>query len=96
MSGSPRDLEETAIAQIKRLGYAPEEVKHIVLTHFHYDHVGGLPDFPQAKVHIYKDEYEAVTQPQDMYERLPLPGRALVARAGLGDTFFARRPLVRL
>ena len=71
MSGSPRDLEETAISQIKRLGYAPEDVKHIVLTHFHYDHVGGLPDFPQAKVHIYKDEYEAVTQPQDMYERYP-------------------------
>ena len=69
MSGHPRDLEETATRQIEQLGYAQEDVKHIVLTHFHYDHVGGLPDFPQAKVHIFKDEYEAVTKPQDMYER---------------------------
>ncbi len=71
MSGHRRDLEETATRQIERLGYAPQDVKHIVLTHFHYDHVGGLPDFPWAKVHIYHDEYKAVTQPRDMYERYP-------------------------
>ena len=71
MSGFGRGLEETAARQIERLGYAPEEVKHIVLTHFHFDHAGGLPDFPRAKVHVYKGEYEAVTQPQDMYERYP-------------------------
>ena len=69
VGGMPRDLEETALAQVKRLGYAPEDVTHIVLTHFHYDHVGGLPDFPWASVHIYEDEYEGVTQPQDVYER---------------------------
>jgi len=69
--GSPRDLEETAARQVERLGYAPEDVRHIVLTHFHYDHAGGLPDFPQAKVHIFKDEYQAVTEPQDVYERYP-------------------------
>ncbi|MBN1285917.1 MAG: MBL fold metallo-hydrolase [Anaerolineae bacterium] len=66
----PRDIQETAAAQVVRLGYAPEDVRHIVLTHFHFDHAGGLPDFPQAKVHIYRREYEAVMQPQDFYERL--------------------------
>jgi glyoxylase-like metal-dependent hydrolase (beta-lactamase superfamily II) len=71
LGGSPRDLEETAAKQVERLGYVPEDVRHIVLTHFHYDHVGGLPDFPRAKVHIFKDEYEAVMKPQGMYEQYP-------------------------
>jgi glyoxylase-like metal-dependent hydrolase (beta-lactamase superfamily II) len=71
MSGHPRDLRETAIKQVERLGYAAEDVRHIALTHFHFDHAGGLPDFPQAKVYIYREEYEAVTQPRDMYERFP-------------------------
>jgi glyoxylase-like metal-dependent hydrolase (beta-lactamase superfamily II) len=69
MSGIPRDPVETASAQVKRLGYDPEEVRHIAITHFHYDHVGGLPDFPRAQVHIYRDEYQGVTQPRDLYER---------------------------
>ena len=71
LGGHPRDLEETAARQVERLGYGPEDVRHIVLTHFHYDHAGGLPDFPRAKVHIFRDEYEAVTKPQDVYERYP-------------------------
>jgi glyoxylase-like metal-dependent hydrolase (beta-lactamase superfamily II) len=69
MSGTHCDLEETAAKQVERLGYAPDDVRHIALTHFHFDHAGGLPDFPQAKVHIYREEYEAVTRPRDMYER---------------------------
>jgi len=71
LGGHPRDLEETAARQVERLGYGLEDVRHVVLTHFHYDHAGGLPDFPRAKVHIFRDEYEAVTKPQDMYERYP-------------------------
>jgi glyoxylase-like metal-dependent hydrolase (beta-lactamase superfamily II) len=71
LAGHPRDLEETVVRRVGRLGYVPQDVKHIVLTHFHYDHVGGLPDFPWAKVHIYEGEYEAVTKPQDAYERYP-------------------------
>ncbi len=55
----PRDMEETAIRQVAALGYAPEDVRHIVLTHMHIDHTGGLPDFPWAKVHVYEEEYQA-------------------------------------
>jgi glyoxylase-like metal-dependent hydrolase (beta-lactamase superfamily II) len=43
LSGSPRDQRETAVDQVRRLGYAPEDVRHIAVTHFHFDHVGGLP-----------------------------------------------------
>jgi glyoxylase-like metal-dependent hydrolase (beta-lactamase superfamily II) len=71
IGGFPRDLNETAYVQLQHLGYRPEDVRHIALTHFHFDHTGGLPDFPRAHVHLYATEYEAVTQPRDMYERYP-------------------------
>ena len=32
----PRNPEETAIRQVVRLGYSPEDVRHIVLTHLHF------------------------------------------------------------
>jgi glyoxylase-like metal-dependent hydrolase (beta-lactamase superfamily II) len=55
---SPRDVKETAFHQVQRLGFKPEEVKHILQTHLHLDHAGGLPDFPHAKVHVMRAEHE--------------------------------------
>lgn len=55
----PMNPEEAAVRQIGRLGYRPEDVRHIVLTHMHFDHCGGLPDFPHARVHVHRREYEA-------------------------------------
>jgi glyoxylase-like metal-dependent hydrolase (beta-lactamase superfamily II) len=57
----PMDPEEAAVRQIVRLGYQPEDVRHIVLTHMHFDHCGGLPDFPRARVHVHRQEYDAFT-----------------------------------
>ncbi len=55
----PLDPQEAAVRQIARLGYRPEQVRHIVLTHMHFDHCCGIPDFPWAKIHVYRREYEA-------------------------------------
>ena len=55
-----RNLNETALDQIQRRGFKPEDVKHIIQTHLHLDHAGGLPDFPHAKVHVLKAEYEHI------------------------------------
>jgi glyoxylase-like metal-dependent hydrolase (beta-lactamase superfamily II) len=46
------DAGETAARQVERLGFAREDVRHIVLTHFDVDHIGGLSDFPHAQVHV--------------------------------------------
>jgi glyoxylase-like metal-dependent hydrolase (beta-lactamase superfamily II) len=55
------DVEETAIRQVVKLGYRPEDVRHIVVTHLDLDHAGGLRDFPHAKVHVYGEELRNAT-----------------------------------
>lgn len=53
------DPAETAVAQVKALGFSPEDVRDIVVTHLDLDHAGGLADFPLATVHVFADELEA-------------------------------------
>lgn len=43
--------EETARRQVEALGYSADDVRHIVVTHFDSDHIGGIADFPEAQVH---------------------------------------------
>ncbi|MEU5100969.1 MULTISPECIES: MBL fold metallo-hydrolase [unclassified Streptomyces] len=42
------------------MGKRPEDVTHVVLTHDHFDHTGGLPHFPQAILHIGRADWENV------------------------------------
>lgn len=56
--------EECAVNQVANLGIDPHDVHHIILTHVHFDHAGGLPDFPWAKVHLHRREYEAMLHPK--------------------------------
>jgi glyoxylase-like metal-dependent hydrolase (beta-lactamase superfamily II) len=57
------DPSETALAQIQALGYSARDVRHIVPTHLDLDHAGGLPDFPEAQVHVFKPELHAAMNP---------------------------------
>jgi glyoxylase-like metal-dependent hydrolase (beta-lactamase superfamily II) len=70
---SPRDEAETAVAQVRELGYSPADVRHIVMTHMHIDHAGGLRDFPDAQVHIHALEHQAIMQPKGFKERFYIP-----------------------
>jgi glyoxylase-like metal-dependent hydrolase (beta-lactamase superfamily II) len=74
----PLDPEEAAIRQIARLGYKPEDVHNIVLTHMHFDHCGGLPDFPWAKIHVYRKEFDAFTSRPRQFTDLAYVRRHIV------------------
>jgi glyoxylase-like metal-dependent hydrolase (beta-lactamase superfamily II) len=61
--------EMTAIRQIQRLGFSPEDVRHIVLTHLDFDHAGGLDDFPWARVHLLSREREHASMQKTWLDR---------------------------
>ncbi|HZH42757.1 MAG TPA: MBL fold metallo-hydrolase [Lysobacter sp.] len=56
-----RRMADTAYAQLRALGYADTDVRHIIITHLDFDHAGGIEDFPHAKVHVYAEELNAAT-----------------------------------
>lgn len=51
--------EETAVHQIRQLGFSPNDVRHIIISHLDFDHAGGLEDFPNATVHLMLREHKA-------------------------------------
>ena len=46
---------------VKLTGVKPEEVTDIVISHAHWDHMGGIDLFPKATVWIQKDEFRYYT-----------------------------------
>ncbi len=54
----------------RRRRRAPADVGHIVLSHLHYDHAGGLMLFPDATVHVHREELPFALWPP-VYQRQP-------------------------
>ena len=44
------------VSALKALGYAPEQVSKILVTHKHADHTGALSSFPNAKIILSPEE----------------------------------------
>ena len=54
------DESQTALRQVEALGFSAADVRHLVPTHLDIDHAGGLPDFPDAQLHVWRPEMEGV------------------------------------
>ena len=67
--GLKANVEDTAFQQITRLGLSPSDVTHVIPTHLDPDHAGGLPDFPNATVHILESELEAALTPSNLKQK---------------------------
>jgi glyoxylase-like metal-dependent hydrolase (beta-lactamase superfamily II) len=69
------DKERSSIVNaLKQFDIKPEQVTHVILTHLHFDHVGGatievdgkiVPTFPNAKHYVQKEHLEWAKSPSE-------------------------------
>jgi glyoxylase-like metal-dependent hydrolase (beta-lactamase superfamily II) len=59
-------LWQPAADQLTAAGYDPKSLHAILLTHSHWDHVSGLPDFPGVPVLVTRQEREFIRKSGDM------------------------------
>lgn len=49
--------QDSVIEGIRRLGFSPNDVNHVILSHLHTDHVGGMTRLPKAEFVISEREW---------------------------------------
>lgn len=47
---------------IEKLGFNPDGIKDVIMTHIHWDHTAGMPEFPQARFLFQADEFRGLLQ----------------------------------
>lgn len=52
--------ENSAAFQLRLSGINPDDIKLIILSHFHADHIGGVKDFPNTEFLCFKSAYEEI------------------------------------
>lgn len=52
------DVHNDPLDVLMRLNVRPEDVDEVILTHIHYDHVGNVDRFPNARFSIGRAEFE--------------------------------------
>ncbi len=68
-----REYLRCPIESLKLVGVDPREVRDVVLTHMHYDHVGNFDKFPNARFHLQAREMAYAT---GKYMRYPSLGHS--------------------
>lgn len=59
--------------QIRKLGFDVADVTHVILSHTHCDHAGGLYLFPQARFYVGPGEFQWAAQPPEQTRHLFFP-----------------------
>lgn len=48
---------------LSQINVSPQEISDIIITHPHYDHIGGISLFPNARIWMNQDDYEYFIDP---------------------------------
>lgn len=59
-----QDETQTIPAQLALLGLHPADISTVLISHFHFDHCGGIQHLPDAKVVAHRLEFEAAARPE--------------------------------
>ena len=68
-----RDFLRCPVESLKLIGVDARDVKDVILSHMHYDHVGNFDKFPNARFHLQAREMAYAT---GKYMRYPKPGHS--------------------
>ena len=49
--------------KIESLGFTPENIRKAIISHLHFDHVGGIADIPQADLLVSQREWAQLSEP---------------------------------
>ncbi|MEZ4460959.1 MAG: MBL fold metallo-hydrolase [bacterium] len=49
--------EWAIVPRIEQLGFRASEINHVLMTHLHFDHTGGMKSVAHARFHIDRDEW---------------------------------------
>ena len=65
--------------KLKTLGFDPSKIRTAIISHLHFDHIGGLADIPQADLLVSKREWAQLSEPHPerewiLREHIDLPG----------------------
>ncbi len=58
---------------LRDLGIAAGQVTDVIVTHMHWDHLGNLEKFPNARIHVHKTEMQHATGCAMCHETLRRP-----------------------
>jgi len=61
--GIPVKLKDHPVELLSRIGVAPGDVRHVILTHVHWDHYAGDAFYPNATYYVHRKEVEYVIGP---------------------------------
>jgi glyoxylase-like metal-dependent hydrolase (beta-lactamase superfamily II) len=50
--------------QLANIGYKPDDIKYVIMSHMHLDHAGGMPLFPKSTFIVRKSELRAAWWPE--------------------------------
>lgn len=81
IKGKPLDPKQSMDAtvtltireQLAQLGIKPEQITHVGLSHYHFDHSGQLADFPGATLFVGKGDWTVLTTDPASFGADPAP-----------------------
>ena len=78
------DLTDLVIDGIRELGFDPDDVRYIIITHAHYDHIGGARRFQEefGSVVMMTEADWQMTEEDPIYRKYPKPIRHLSVSDG--------------
>lgn len=80
------------IQAIEQIGRVPGDIRHILVTHCHADHAGGLASIQKAcdaTTYMHSTDAAMVQQEKALRSLIPAPG---ILNQGLFKTFIAKSP----